>query len=84
MSRLVKSLFSLLIFLILLRRSPEFLKCEGLIVPNTGVNILVMCFAMLWKRCLYQRLCNIMAEGFRFMLSCLVRLRTSRLSAWVT
>ena len=29
-------------------------------------------------------LCNIMAEGFRFMPLGLVRLRTFRLSAWVT
>ena len=28
--------------------------------------------------------CNIMAEGFRFMPLGLVRLRTCRLSAWVT
>ena len=28
--------------------------------------------------------CNIMAEGFRFMPLGLVRLRTFRLSAWVT
>ena len=33
---------------------------------------------------LVQQECNIMAEGFRFMPLGLVRLRTFRLSAWVT
>ena len=47
MSRLAMSLFSMFVLLILLRRSPEFFKCERLIVPNKGVNILVMCFTML-------------------------------------
>ena len=47
MSRLAMNLFSMFMFLIVLRRSPEFFECEGLIMPNSGVNILVMCFTML-------------------------------------
>ena len=34
--------------------------------------------------CVYMNVCNIMAEGFHFMPLGLVRLRTFRLSAWVT
>ena len=48
MSKLANSLFFILMCLILLRRSPEFFRCEGLIVPSRGVRILVMCFAILW------------------------------------
>ena len=33
---------------------------------------------------IYKYECNIMAKGFRFMPLGLVRLRTFRLSAWVT
>ena len=52
--------------------------------PNRGVSPLK-------KRCHYDhkldmmmRFCNIMVEGFRFMPLGLVRLRTFRLSAWVS
>ena len=34
--------------LILLSKSPEFMTCEWLIVPNREVNILAMVQAILW------------------------------------
>ena len=42
MSRQDMSLFSMFVFRISLTKSPEILKCEGLIV--------VRCFAMLWGK----------------------------------
>ena len=49
------NLFSMFVFLILFRRSPEFFKCEELIVSNRSVNILVMCFEMLGGGDVYTR-----------------------------
>ena len=54
-SRLAVNLFSVFIFLILMRSHQNFFKYEGLIGPNRGINILVTCIAMLLGgACLYQ------------------------------
>ena len=38
----------MLIFFSLRIKSPEFFKCEGLIVPSRGVRILARALAILW------------------------------------
>ena len=48
MSKLLIVLFCIFIYLILFSKSPEFMKCEGLIVPSRGINILAIAWAILW------------------------------------
>ena len=47
-SKLAICLFLMSMFCSFLMRSPEFLMCEGLMVPSRGVRILAIALAILW------------------------------------
>ena len=61
----------------------SFLLSFFLSFSSTNMKYKGNLFLSLHMLSLLYKLCNIMAEGFRFMLLGLVRLRTFRLSAWV-